>query len=81
MLSLVTDTTQGKDLEKEDMYQVLSLDKKLYGKMSIKLADDMERFGRYQVAKERYRQAEGLLRRALAIKERERGKEHPELTG
>ncbi|CAM9461381.1 unnamed protein product [Sphacelaria rigidula] len=63
------------------MYEVLNLSKQLYGKMSIELANDMERFGRYLVTKESYGQAETLLKRALVIKEGVRGKDHPELAG
>lgn len=71
---------QGKDLEKV-MFDVLDLSKQLHGKVSIELADDMERFGRYLVNKERYSVAEALLRQSLTIKEKKRGRDHAELAG
>lgn len=63
------------------MWELVSLDKRVFGKESVEVAKDMERFGRYLVTKQSYGQAEQLLKRALSIKENIRGKDHPELAG
>lgn len=63
------------------MWEMIDLDRKVYGKESLEMANDMERVGRYLVTKESYGQAEQLLKRALAIKEGKRGRDHPELAG
>ncbi|CAM9747018.1 unnamed protein product, partial [Scytosiphon promiscuus] len=71
---------QGKDLE-DLMWELLSVDKRVYGQESTEVANDMDRCGRYLASKQDYRQAEPLLKKALAMKERSRGKDHPEIAG
>eukprot|EP00903_Cladosiphon_okamuranus_P015184 g14038.t1 len=71
---------QGKDLE-ELMWELLRVDKRVYGTGSAEVANDSDRFGRYLASKQSYGQAEQLLRKALTMKERSRGREHPEIAG
>lgn len=72
--------TQGKDLE-DLMWELLRVDKRVYGTTSAEVANDSDRFGRYLASKQSYGEAEQLLRKALTMKERSRGKEHPEIAG
>lgn len=63
------------------MWELLSVDKRVYGPESSEVANDMDRFGRYLASKQSYGQAEQLLKRALAMKERSRGRDHTEIAG
>lgn len=74
------DAMQGKDLE-DLMWELLRVDKRVYGTTSAEVANDSDRFGRYLASKQSYGQAEQLLKKALVMKEKSRGKEHPEIAG
>ncbi|CAN0208770.1 unnamed protein product [Hapterophycus canaliculatus] len=63
------------------MWELVRVDKRVYGPESTEVANDMDRCGRYLASKQSYSEAEPLLKRALAMKERSRGKEHPEVAG
>ena len=55
------------------------VNKRIYGRGSIELANVMEKFGRYLVMTQVYGEAEQVLKRALASKEKVMGANHPEL--
>jgi len=63
------------------MWELLSVDKRVYGQASVQVANDSDRFGRYLASKQSYGQAEQLLKKALSLKERSRGRDHPEIAG
>lgn len=63
------------------MRELLYVDKRIFGRDSLELANDMERFGRYLVMTQKYGEAEQMLKNALNIKERHNGNNHPELAG
>ncbi|CAN0360237.1 unnamed protein product [Ectocarpus sp. 13 AM-2016] len=63
------------------MWELLSVSKRVYGLNSKEVADHSDRFGRYLSKKQSYGQAEQLLKKALVMKERSLGRDHPEIAG
>lgn len=61
------------------MWELLSVYKRVYGPNSKEVADHSDRFGRYLSKKQSYGQAEQLLKKALVMKERSLGRDHPEI--
>ncbi|CAM9508051.1 unnamed protein product [Ascophyllum nodosum] len=70
--------SQGKDLQ-TPLRELMLVNKRIYGRGSIELANVMEKFGRYLVMTQVYGEAEQVLKRALASKEKVMGANHPEL--
>ncbi|CAN0091194.1 unnamed protein product [Ectocarpus sp. 6 AP-2014] len=71
---------QGEDVE-DLMWELLSVSKRVYGPNSKEVADHSDRFGRYLSKKQSYGQAEQLFKKALVMKERSLGRDHPEIAG
>ncbi|CAN0528682.1 unnamed protein product, partial [Ectocarpus sp. 12 AP-2014] len=71
---------QGEDVE-DLMWELMSVSKRVYGPNSKEVADHSDRFGRYLSKKQSYGQAEQLLKKALVMKERSLGRDHPEIAG
>ena len=59
------------------MFELLRVDKRVFGNDAPEYGDDMERVGRYLASRQTYGQAEYLLKKALVMKEKNSGKDHP----